>query len=80
MKDTATRQQLNIIQDHLRMLAGDFKRFQSRMDDVAKHVAKAHEEVGQVHISAKKLTSRFHQIDQVELHNSTPVVNLIPDI
>jgi DNA recombination protein RmuC len=79
LKDTATRQQLNIIQDHLRLLANDFKRFQSRMDDVAKHVAKAHEEVGQVHISAKKLTTRFNQIDQVELHDHNTLTGIIVD-
>lgn len=67
LKDTATRQQLNIIQDHLRLLANDFKRFQKRMDDVAHHIAKAHNEVDQVHISAKKITARFGQIEKVEI-------------
>jgi DNA recombination protein RmuC len=67
LKDTATRKQLNIIQEHLRFLATDFKRFQKRMDDVAHHIAKAHDEVDQVNISAKKITNRFGQIEQVEL-------------
>ncbi|MDR3491929.1 MAG: DNA recombination protein RmuC [Gammaproteobacteria bacterium] len=67
LKDTATRKQLNIIQDHLRLLANDFKRFQKRMDDVAHHIAKAHNEVDQVHISSKKITTRFGQIEKVEL-------------
>jgi DNA recombination protein RmuC len=67
LKDTATRQQLNIIQDHLRLLADDFKRFQKRMDDVSRHIAKAHTEVDQVQISAKKITARFGQIEKVEL-------------
>jgi DNA recombination protein RmuC len=67
LKDTATRQQLNIIQEHLRLLANDFKRFQKRMDDVSHHIAKAHTEVDQVHISAKKITARFGQIEKVEL-------------
>jgi DNA recombination protein RmuC len=67
LKDTATRQQLNIIQDHLRLLANDFSRFQKRMDDVSRHIAKAHTEVDQVQISAKKITARFGQIEKVEL-------------
>ena len=67
LKDTATRQQLNIIQEHLRLLSNDFKRFQKRMDDVAHHIAKAHTEVDQVHISAKKITARFDQIEKVEI-------------
>ncbi len=82
LKDTATRKQLNIIQDHLRLLANDFKRFQKRMDDVAGHIAKAHSEVDQVHISAKKITARFGQIEKVELdgiaHDDTPA--LIPPV
>ena len=70
LKDTATRKQINFIQEHLRMLAKDFERFQSRMDDVAKHITKAHDEVTNVHISAKKITSRFGQIDKVELEGN----------
>ena len=71
LKDTATRAQLNIIQEHLARLATDFSRFQERMDGVAKHIAKAHSEVDQVHISAKKISSRFGQIEKVELDDLT---------
>jgi DNA recombination protein RmuC len=71
LKDTATRAQLNIIQDHLGKLAADFGRFQKRMDDVAKHIARAHSEVDEVHISAKKITSRFGQIEKVDLDSLT---------
>jgi DNA recombination protein RmuC len=71
LKDTATRNQLNIIQEHLRLLANDFKRFQKRMDDVAHHISKAHSEVDQVHISAKKISTRFEQIEKVELEGIT---------
>jgi DNA recombination protein RmuC len=80
LKDTATRQQLNIIQDHLRLLANDFKRFQKRMDDVAHHIAKAHTEVDNVHISAKKITARFGQIEKVELESITvdPIAPALP--
>jgi DNA recombination protein RmuC len=69
LKDTATRQQLNIIQEHLRLLADDFKRFQKRMDTVASHIAKAHTEVDDVQISARKITARFGQIEKVELES-----------
>ncbi len=82
LKDTATRQQLNIIQDHLRLLSNDFVRFQKRMDDVARHIAKAHTEVDQVHISAKKITARFDQIEKVELdgiHHETAILPIEED-
>lgn len=78
LKDTATRKQLNIIQDHLRLLANDFRRFQKRMDDVAHHIAKAHNEVDLVHISSKKITTRFEQIEKVELEGVMEEAALLP--
>ena len=68
VKDAATRQQLHLIQEHLRLLANDFRRFQERMDNLAKHIEQAHTDVEQVHTSAKKITQRFTSIEQVELH------------
>jgi DNA recombination protein RmuC len=67
LKDDATRKQVHIIQDHLRKLADDFGRFQQRMDKLATHIRQAHEDVSQVNTSAKKITRRFKDIDQVEL-------------
>ncbi|PIQ42705.1 MAG: DNA recombination protein RmuC [Gammaproteobacteria bacterium CG11_big_fil_rev_8_21_14_0_20_46_22] len=72
LKDEATRKQVHIIQDHLARLAKDFKLFQSRMDDVARHIAKAHENVEKVHTSARKITSRFEKIERVEVGEDTP--------
>jgi DNA recombination protein RmuC len=67
LKDAATRQQLHIIQKHLQMLAKDFSRFQTRMDNLAKHIAQAHNDVDEVHTSARKISQRFGQIEKVEL-------------
>jgi DNA recombination protein RmuC len=67
IKDEATREQVHIIQDHLGKLAKDFTRFQDRMDNLAKHVKLAHEDMEKVHTSSKKLTARFHTIEKVEL-------------
>jgi DNA recombination protein RmuC len=67
LKDEATRQQVHIIQDHLRRLSADFGRFQQRMDKLATHIRQAHEDVDQVNTSAKKITSRFDKIERVEL-------------
>ncbi len=72
VKDAATRKQLNLIQEHLRLLANDFRRFQERMDKLAKNIEKAHTEAEQVHTSAKKITQRFHSIESVELDNYLP--------
>jgi DNA recombination protein RmuC len=67
LKDDATRRQVHIIQDHLRRLGADFQRFQLRMDNLAKHIAQAHKDVEQVHTSARKISSRFDKIDNVQV-------------
>ncbi len=67
LKDDATRKQVHVIQDHLRQLSADFGRFQQRMDKLATHIRQAHDDVAQVNTSAKKITARFQDIDQVEL-------------
>src|SRR3990167_1964683 len=66
LKDAATRKQVHEIQQHLRILADDFTRFQMRMDNLAKRIAQAHTDVEQVHISSRKITQRFIQIEKAE--------------
>jgi DNA recombination protein RmuC len=67
LKDAATREQVHIIQQHLRELSKDFGRFQTRMEKLASHISQAHNDVNNVNISARKITGRFEQIEQVEL-------------
>ncbi|MEW8204511.1 MAG: DNA recombination protein RmuC, partial [Candidatus Thiodiazotropha taylori] len=67
MKDAATREQVHIIQDHLRALSKDFGRIQTRMDNLARHIGQAHQDVSDVNISARKISNRFEKIEQVEL-------------
>ncbi|HBY55623.1 MAG TPA: DNA recombination protein RmuC, partial [Coxiellaceae bacterium] len=52
---------------HLILLGKDFERFQSRMDTLSKHISQAHADVEDVNKSAKKISSRFSSIEQVEL-------------
>lgn len=70
IKDEATRQQVHIIQQHLGLLGQDFYRFQKRMDQLAKHISQAQQDVEQVHASSKKISRRFSQIESVELTTS----------
>lgn len=70
LKDAATREQVHIIQHHLGELSKDFGRFQGRMDKLAIHIKQAHEDVGQVNISARKITGRFEKIEKVELEQN----------
>ncbi|MGD9163926.1 MAG: DNA recombination protein RmuC [Chromatiales bacterium] len=67
LKDAATREQVHIIQDHLRALSKDFGRFQTRMDNLARHIGQAHQDVSDVNISARKISNRFEKIEKVEL-------------
>ena len=72
LKDDATRKQVHIIQEHLRMLAKDFGLFRERMDKLAQHIRQAHDDVENAHISAQKISSRFEKIEQVELEHAPP--------
>ncbi len=67
LKDEATREQVHIIQDHLRKLSADFGRFEDRMGKLAQHIRQAHKDVDDVNISARKISARFGQIEKVEL-------------
>lgn len=71
IKDDATRKQMHIIQRHLGELGKDFERFQTRMTKLAQHIKQAHNDVESVHTSARKISSRFAKIEQVEFNDET---------
>ena len=71
LKDLQTQAQVGIIKEHLQYLAEDFNRFQDRMDSVAKHISDANNKVGQVKISAQKISKRFAQIEKAEIPDQT---------
>ena len=67
LKDSATRKQVHVIQEHLVNLAKDFDRFRLRMNNLSKHIQQANDDVKDVHISANKISSRFEKIEKVEV-------------
>jgi DNA recombination protein RmuC len=67
LKDAATREQVDIIQQHLGYLAEDFQRFRQRMDNLARHIQQANRDVDEVSVSARKIAERFEKIERVEL-------------
>jgi len=67
LKDADTREQIHIIQKHLGDLAKDFDRFQTRMDNLVKHIDKAREDATDVNTSAKKITHHFHKIERLDM-------------
>lgn len=67
IKDSETREQVHLIQEHLSVLSKDFERFEDRMGALARHIGQANDDVGRVQTSARKLTSRFRKIEKLEL-------------
>ncbi|MEO8134789.1 MAG: DNA recombination protein RmuC [Betaproteobacteria bacterium] len=72
LKDVETRKQVHVIQQELGRLAKDFGMFEDRMGKLAMHIRQAHEDVEQVHVSTRKITSRFREIERVELPAELP--------
>ena len=71
LKDDATRQQIHIIQKHLHALAQDFQRFDKRMEKLSRHLDQAHQDMTDVHVSAKKITQQFQKIESADLGHLT---------
>lgn len=69
IKDSETRERVHEIQEHLRMLSKDFERFENRMGALSRHIEQAHDDVGKVHISARKISSRFQKIEKLEVRD-----------
>jgi len=73
LKDSATRKQVHLIQEHLVMLSTDFDRFRTRMDNLSRHIQQANKDVEEVNTSARKISSRFEKIEKVELQDEEDV-------
>ncbi len=67
IKDEQTRKQVHVIQEHLGALGKDFVRFQSRMETLSKHIGQVSNDVNDVNISARKISTRFTKIEKVDL-------------
>jgi len=67
LRDSATRKQVHLIQEHLGELGKDFGRFQDRMTKLSTHIQQANDDVNKVNTSAQKISRRFEKIERVEL-------------
>jgi DNA recombination protein RmuC len=67
LADDERGRQAKIIHQHLNALGIEFNRFATRMDDLARHINQAHDDVNKINISRKKITDKFDQIEQTEL-------------
>ncbi len=77
LKDSATRQQVHLIQEHLIKLSEDFVRFRLRMDNLSKHISQANKDVEEVNTSARKISSRFEKIEKVELQDEEDDIEML---
>ena len=59
--------QIHIIKDELGKLGKDFLRFDDRMKKLADHIRQANQDVTEIHVSSRKISDRFMQIERVEL-------------
>ncbi|MEO5863399.1 MAG: DNA recombination protein RmuC [Burkholderiales bacterium] len=78
MKDVETRQQIHIIKDELGKLSKDFARFDDRMKKLADHIRQANQDVTEIHVSSRKISDRFLQIERVELESDLPDQSSMP--
>jgi DNA recombination protein RmuC len=69
LKDVEMRKQVHIIKDELGKLSKDFERFDVRMKKLADNIRQANDNAQEVHKSSQKISSRFKEIERVELSN-----------
>ena len=72
LKDVETRKQIHIIQGEINKLGADFGRWQSRMDNLERHIDQAKRDVEEVQTSSKKMTDRFAKIERADLSGAVP--------
>ena len=65
LRDDALRRQTGLIRQYLIELNTEFGRFRERMNALARHIEKAHDETRRVNITADKISKRFAAIEQV---------------
>ncbi|MFK5891858.1 MAG: DNA recombination protein RmuC [Pseudomonadota bacterium] len=71
LADDERGRQAKIIHQHLNALGTEFNRFAKRMDDLARHINQAYDDVNKINISRKKISDKFEQIEQTELDDLT---------
>jgi DNA recombination protein RmuC len=80
IRDAEMRKQLGVMKVELGKLGGDFGRFQERMDKLATHIRQASDDVQDVQISSRKITSGFERIKSVEVDSTEPVKLPTPEL
>lgn len=66
IRDDATRKQAHILREQLYALHQDFATFQTRMEQLAKHINLAQKDVSDAHRSANQIATRFQELENVD--------------
>jgi DNA recombination protein RmuC len=67
LKDVETRKQIHVIKEALGRLATEFGRFDERLNDLARHIRQAGEDVEKIQITGTKISQQFQRIESAEL-------------
>jgi DNA recombination protein RmuC len=77
LKDVETRKQIHVIKDALSKLSKDFGLFDERMKKLADHIRLAGKDVEEIHVSSRKISQRFEQIESVQLEDKPAAPNVV---
>lgn len=69
MKDLERTKYANVIQNELKLLSEEFRRYKERWDKLARNIDTVSTEVKQLHTTSDKITKRFNVINQVEMES-----------
>jgi len=67
LKDVETRKQIHVIKEALARLAVEFGRFDERMQDLARHIRQAADDVDRIQTTGGKIAQQFQRIEAAEL-------------
>ena len=67
IKDLERNKYASVIQNELKLLSEEFKRYKDRWDKLARNIDTVNNEVKMLHTTSNKITKRFNAINQVEM-------------
>lgn len=70
LKDIETKKQVHIIKAELGKLGQEFERFDVRMKKLTDNISQANDNAQKINVTSKKITTRFKQIERVQLDES----------
>ncbi|MDE0629622.1 MAG: DNA recombination protein RmuC [Bryobacterales bacterium] len=72
LKDEATRREVHLIREHLRLLGKDFARFESNIEKLANHIRLAGDDAQRTRAASRRIGARFRKIDELDLGPDVP--------